>query len=46
VMASRIPNTALKIIDDASHMVVTEKPQQVAHAIQDFLRGSRIRKTS
>jgi 3-oxoadipate enol-lactonase len=46
VVASRIPNAALKIIDDASHMVVIEKPQQVAHAIQDFLRGSRTRKTS
>ena len=46
VMASRIPNAELKVIDDASHMVVIEKPRQVAQAIQDFLRSSRRRKAS
>jgi pimeloyl-ACP methyl ester carboxylesterase len=37
VIASQIPNSELRVLDDAGHMVVIEKPQHVARAIKSFL---------
>ncbi len=38
LIASRIPNAQLAIIDDASHMLVVEKPREVAPIIRQFLK--------
>lgn len=36
-LANRIPGAALKIIADAGHMVMLEKPQEVASAMESFI---------
>lgn len=41
VIASRIPNARLAIIDDASHMLVVEKPREVAQMVGEFLEAKR-----
>ena len=41
VIASRIPNARLAIINDASHMVVVEKPQEVSQILREFLKLKR-----
>lgn len=41
VIASRIPNARLAIIEDASHMLVVEKPREVAQMIGEFLEAKR-----
>jgi len=43
LLASRIPNAQLAIIDDASHMLVVEKPREVAQIIRKFLSGLIVR---
>lgn len=38
LIAARIPNAQLKIIDDASHLLVLEKPYEVGQAIRELLQ--------
>lgn len=38
LIAARISNAQLKIIDDASHLLVLEKPYEVEQAIREFLK--------
>ncbi len=38
VIASRISNAQIKIFDEANHMVVVEKQQEVARLIREFLK--------
>jgi len=38
VIASRIPNAQVKIFDEANHMLVMEKPQEVTRIIREFLK--------
>ncbi|MDQ3686762.1 MAG: alpha/beta hydrolase [Acidobacteriota bacterium] len=38
VIASRIPNAQVKIFDEANHLLVVEKPQEVVRVMRDFLR--------
>lgn len=37
LIASRIPNAQLAVIDEANHLLVVEKTQEVAHIIRRFL---------
>src|SRR5262245_8403262 len=39
-IASRIPNAQLAVIDEASHMLVVEKPREVTQIIREFLESS------
>lgn len=39
LIASRLPNARLAIVDEASHLLVVEKPEEVAEIIGEFLRG-------
>jgi len=39
LMASRIPHAQLAVVDEASHLVVIEKPREVARLISEFLQG-------
>ncbi len=41
-LAERIPAARLVIIEGAGHMVMLEKPGQVAQAVQEFLRGLQV----
>ena len=41
LIASRIPNAQLAVIDDASHLLVAEKPQQVAQTVREFLQRKK-----
>ena len=36
-LASNIPNAEIKLINNAGHMVIVEKPQEVASAMKSFL---------
>lgn len=38
-LADQIPNAQLEVISEAGHMVMLEKPQQVAEALVAFLNG-------
>jgi pimeloyl-ACP methyl ester carboxylesterase len=38
-LAERLPGASLQIVPDAGHMVMLEKPQQVAEIWLSFLRG-------
>jgi pimeloyl-ACP methyl ester carboxylesterase len=37
LMASRIPNAQLVVLDEASHLVLIENPREVADVIGKFL---------
>jgi pimeloyl-ACP methyl ester carboxylesterase len=41
-IASRIPNAQLSVIDEASHMLVVEKPREVAQIIREFLKLKKV----
>lgn len=38
LIASRIPNAKLAIIEDASHLLVVEKPREVIRLVREFLK--------
>lgn len=42
LIASRIPHAQVAVVDEASHLVVIEKPREVAGLIGEFLRGSKV----
>jgi pimeloyl-ACP methyl ester carboxylesterase len=42
LIASRIPNARLAIIDDAGHTLVMEKPQEVTRLVREFLAASSL----
>ena len=37
VIISRIPNARLAIVDETSHLLVVEKPQEIAQLVREFL---------
>ncbi len=39
LMVSRIPHAQLAVVDEASHLIVIEKPREVARLIGEFLQG-------
>ena len=39
VIAERIPNARLMVIEQANHLVPSEKPREVAEAMRSFLNG-------
>jgi pimeloyl-ACP methyl ester carboxylesterase len=39
VIAERIPNARLMVIEQANHLVPSEKPHEVAEAMGSFLNG-------
>lgn len=41
LIASRIPHAQLAVVDEASHLVVIEKPREVAGLIGEFLKGRK-----
>jgi 3-oxoadipate enol-lactonase len=43
IIAECIPNARLLIIEQASHLVVAEKPGEVAEAVRSFLQGVDLR---
>lgn len=42
LIAARIPNAQVAIMDDASHMIVVEKPREVAQLIREFLQMKKV----
>ena len=43
IIAERIPNARLLVIEQANHLLPAEKPREVAEAIRGFLRGLSLR---
>jgi 3-oxoadipate enol-lactonase len=41
VIASRIPNAQLALIDEAGHMLVVEKPEELTQIIREFLERKK-----
>ena len=41
-LASIIPNTVLKIVPNAGHMVMLEKPREVAQALESFVHAQEL----
>lgn len=42
LITSRIPDARLAIVEEASHLLVLEKPEEVAGVIRDFLKGRAV----
>jgi pimeloyl-ACP methyl ester carboxylesterase len=41
LIASRIPNARLAIVEETSHLLLAERPQQVAQIVRDFLQKGK-----
>jgi pimeloyl-ACP methyl ester carboxylesterase len=39
VIAKRVPNARLVVVEEANHLVPLEKPRQVAEEMRKFLKG-------